>query len=1147
VTAVLADGVARSSIREDLDQSWVVEAAAGTGKTSELVQRIVRVILCGRGKLSSIAAVTFTEKAAGEMKLRIRTELDRALFDPALAPAARLRVRDALSELETAKVGTIHGFCAELLREHPVEAGVDPSFEVADGERQRVLLERVFQRWFERVLEDPPEGVRRIVRRREVDNQGASPSQQLMAAAMRLVETRDFDTPYRRDPFDRGHAIEELRAELHALAALAAPGREGDPLQRSLAALQRKLEQAIDYDHDAYEEFLRQLLKDRDREVWNDRDGRGQLYASKLPRADVVAARERVHLQLEAAVRACEADLAACLSRDLAAVVRAYEEAKAEAGLLDFFDLLLGTRELLSRCDRTRQSVQAQFSHVFVDEFQDTDPVQSEILLLMCASDGAQTDPWQVKLAPGKLFVVGDPKQSIYRFRRADVSLYERIKQQLLHSGARVLQLSTSFRAMPGIQACVNAAFEPAMQGDVSLGQAAYVPLSAYRTERAGQPSVVALPAPQPYGKTQRVTKTAINASLPHAVAAWLDWLFHDSGYLVREHGEDVPVQARHVCLLFRRFRGYSGDLTRDYIRALEARRLPHVLSGGRSFHSREEVVAIRGALTAIEWPDDALHVYATLRGPFVAINDETLFTFKSKLGHLHPFGPVGDLARLDPEELEVLEALQLLARLHRGRNRRPIADTLSEFLSALRAHAGVAIWPTGEQALGNVLRVLDFARAYERKPDASSFRGFVEWLEEQAESQANPEGGVIEQSSEGIRLMTVHGAKGLEFPVVVLCDPTAPKRPEYASRYVDPTRKLWAQSLCDAQPIELYERREEVQEHDAAEIVRLAYVAATRAQDLLVVPVCGDGPIEGWLDVLAPALYPPPERCRSPEQPSLRVPEFGTDSVANRADHIPDHSVMPGEHRPMAGDQRVVWWDPNVLELKKPSASGVAQHDLLRADELTRRDEAGLSTYQSFCERRNAVLARAGRPSARSRAMTVAAMEREHALPAPEILDLKVQRAGRPSGPRFGTLVHALFANLSFGAPDEAIDLERLARAIARGLDATQDECERAVRDVRAALAHAFFDRVRSAAVRGDLQREAPITAKLPDGEMLDGVVDLLLIESGASGRRLVLADFKTDAELGDGAHYAAQLALYANALERATSLPVQSLLVRV
>jgi ATP-dependent exoDNAse (exonuclease V) beta subunit len=142
---------------------------------------------------------------------------------------------------------------------------------------------------------------------------------------------------------------------------------------------------------------------------------------------------------------------------------------------------------------------------------------------------------------------------------------------------------------------------------------------------------------------------------------------------------------------------------------------------------------------------------------------------------------------------------------------------------------------------------------------------------------------------------------------------------------------------------------------------------------------------------------------------------------------------------------------------------------------------------------------------------------------------------------------VHALIANVSFTATEAPSDLERLGRALARGFDATQAECERAVRDVQTALAHPFFERVRSAAVRGDLHREAPITAKTAEGEVLDGVVDLLLVESDESGRKLLLADFKTDAELGDGSHYAAQLSLYAGALERATSLPVKSVLVRV
>jgi ATP-dependent exoDNAse (exonuclease V) beta subunit len=1135
----LPDAAARQAIRGALERSFVVEAAAGTGKTTELVGRLVAVVLSGRGLLSSIAAVTFTEKAAGEMKLRIRTELDRALFDPAQTPDARSRAQAALSELETARVGTIHAFCADLLREHPVQAAVDPGFEVADAERARSLLERAFERWFERVLADPPEGVRRVLARRLVDARKLAPRLQLLAAANRLVETRDFPAFYRRDPFDRARAIEAVHAELRALALLEAQGRERDPLREALASLARKLAGAGDFELDAFEEFLRQLARDRD--VWKDRVGKAELYGAELARSDVVARRKRAKEQLDACVRACEADLAACLSRELADVVREYEREKAAAGLLDFFDLLLLTHALLRDVDPIRHALQHSLSHVFVDEFQDTDPVQSELILLLCADDPAQKQAFQVRPVAGKLFVVGDPKQSIYRFRRADIALYERVKRQLLDAGAELLQLSTSFRSLPGIQACVNTAFAPVMRGELTAGQAAYVPLSAVRQEQPGQPSLIALPVPWPYGR-YGITKRAINESLPNAVAAFIAWLVQDSGYRVAEQGVDVPVEARHVCLLFPRFRNYDGDTTRDYVRALEARRLPHVLSGGRSFHTREEVIAIRSALTAIEWPDDRLHVYATLRGPFVALRDETLFAFKARVGHLHPLGPLDPIkaAQLTAAEREVHEVLQLLARLHAGRNRRPIAETLSSFLDALRVHAGLAIWPTGEQALGNVLRMLDFAHAYERRRDSSSFRGFVEWLDKQAENAETPEAAVIEESTEGVRIMTVHAAKGLEFPVVVLCDPTAPSRPEYASRHIDPERGLWAQSLCDAEPVELAEQREHVREHDAAEIVRLSYVATTRARDLLVVPTCADSPIDGWLEVLTPALYPPVEHRRKPAPSSLRVPEFGVDGVVNRGDHVPEDSVAPGEHR--IGEQSVVWWDPNVLDLERASAAGVAQDDLLHADSVTHRDQAGLEAYKTWLERRVRVIAASATPSLKSRAITDAAASGEGPSAAiGSVIDTQADRQPRPGGARFGTLVHGILAALDFSAAQP--DIAGLARTLGRQLGASELEIAAAEPLLREALKHVFFERVRAAAVRGELSREAPVLLRSADGELLDGVADLVFREDA----RWVLVDFKTDATLGNLTTYARQLGMYAHALELALAAQVDSVLLRV
>lgn len=305
--------------------------------------------------------------------------------------------------------------------------------------------------------------------------------------------------------------------------------------------------------------------------------------------------------------------------------------------------------------------------------------------------------------------MVGDPKQSIYRFRRADVELYEQVKKSLVARGAELLHLTTSFRAVPSIQSFVNAAFAPAITAGPGDGHPAYVSLQPSRPEITGQPTVVALPVPRPYGDYGTIVKWQIDKSFPDAVGAFIAWLVNESGWTVEEDGEWVAISPRHVCILFRRFRNFSTDVTRSYVRALEARRIPHVLVGGRSFHDREEIVALRNALTAIEWPDDELRVFATLRGPFFALRDDALLAFRQRKDadgnlythRLHPMHAV-DREHLDEDAQPVADALALLAKLHSERNRRPIAQTITMLLDGVRAHAGIALWPTGEQALAN-------------------------------------------------------------------------------------------------------------------------------------------------------------------------------------------------------------------------------------------------------------------------------------------------------------------------------------------------------------------------------------------------------------------------------------------------------------
>ncbi|MFI5178525.1 MAG: UvrD-helicase domain-containing protein, partial [Vicinamibacterales bacterium] len=223
VNGVLHDQADRALIRDGLDQTVIVEAAAGTGKTTELVWRILYVLARGRAGIEQIVAVTFTEKAAGELKLRIRKELE-SLRQRSVEPVILEHLTDAIQHLEEAHVSTIHGFCADLLRERPVEARVDPLFEVLTEPRAAGIFNDAFRAWLHEQLEAPPEGVRRALRRSVWSRDGRGredgPMERLRRAGRELAEWRDFDAPWRRDAFDRDGALRDALARVHELAGL---------------------------------------------------------------------------------------------------------------------------------------------------------------------------------------------------------------------------------------------------------------------------------------------------------------------------------------------------------------------------------------------------------------------------------------------------------------------------------------------------------------------------------------------------------------------------------------------------------------------------------------------------------------------------------------------------------------------------------------------------------------------------------------------------------------------------------------------------------------------------------------------------------------------------------------------------------------
>src|SRR5262249_24809874 len=309
-----------------------------------------------------------------------------------------------------------------------------------------------------------------------------------------------------------------------------------------------RVEALRDRDYDGLEALLRDFAGERS---WRWKGAQRTRYGV-LTRDEVLAQRDKVKDELGKFIAASDADLAPLLQEALQSPINAYEELKARAGRLDFLDLLIKARDLIRNDATVRAELEQRFTHFFIDEFQDTDPLQAEILLLLAADDPGETDWRNVRCVPGKLFLVGDPKQSIYRFRRADVAVYEEVKSRLLATGAKLLNLNTSFRAVPSMQSFVNAAFAPAMGTGSDGSQAGYVPLEPWRPEIAGRPTIVALPVPRPYNDYGRIVNWRIDESLPDAVGAFVSWLTNESGG-ARQAGRDRGP--RHVCILFRRFR----------------------------------------------------------------------------------------------------------------------------------------------------------------------------------------------------------------------------------------------------------------------------------------------------------------------------------------------------------------------------------------------------------------------------------------------------------------------------------------------------------------------------------------------------------------------------------------------------------------
>ena len=867
----LPDAAERARIETELDRNFVVEASAGTGKTRSIVTRVVALMRSGQGTMDGVAVVTFTKKAAAQLRERITAGLDEAAAGEPEADARR-RVLAARDQIDRAFIGTIHAFCARLLRERPVEAGIDPEFREADEDIAAVLRQQAWDRALERLRRDDA-GLARL------DAIGVDPAR-LRKAYEAISEYPDVEIAATAVPRpDLSAAVREtvryVDSVLPALRALGR-GRTPDPLAASIWAAHYFRENRDLADPVSAASFLA-ILRDVKATQKNWPDAALAKSASDGVRA---LQRDWIEPALEAWYACCHAPVIGFL----ASAAADFRDSRRAAGQPGFTDLLLLARDMLRDHDAVRRHFRSRFPRVLVDEFQDTDPIQAEMLLYLTA--GGPAESWRdLRPSPGSLFVVGDPKQSIYRFRRADIDVYEDVRRIVESAGGETLHLSLSFRSAPEICAHVNTAFADRF-APAARHQPANVPLVASRSIGGGtlRPGVFTLTshvASKKFGPVWEADARAVARWIAAAIGARRTISLPERG---RESVR--PVAAGDFLVILR-----NATRLDAYARALENAGVAAAVAGGRAYRDSEEVRAFLPFLQSIADPDDPVPFVAFLRGPFCGTDDDALYRFRAAGGRFSP--------RADPPAGTDSRIVRAVEQLRHGRDlvrALPTGSAVARLAEALGILPGAYADDVGQRRAGNLEKTLTFARTLSAR--GASFAQVVDSLETLVEEGEAPEMSIEPVREDAVRVTNLHKAKGLEAPVVFLAGPLADSGKEGRELWVDrsatPPRGHFLvrndSGIEVARPDGWTALADLEKDHEDAERTRLLYVAATRAMNTLVISAWIDpstrepkrrfGP---WKDLADADIAEAPDAGDPPPAPAVEAMPAAADAESAR------------------------------------------------------------------------------------------------------------------------------------------------------------------------------------------------------------------------------------------------------------------------
>lgn len=1067
----LTDQTDRTLIEQELEANIFVEAGAGSGKTHELVERICAMVDAGL-ELKSVAAITFTEKAAGELRERVR----RRLAD---ASPTDLRQR-ALDQLDTAPIGTIHSFAARIISEHPIEAGVPPLITVVDELRSQIAFTRRWEAARQKLFAD--ESLNDALRILLAVGVSLDHLQNVAADLDANWDRLESHPPRRRQipAVDLGPLLRQTSD------VLAHADHCTDPADKLLTAFKHikswhgRLSEAESGELGLVLELLHAVPQSG---FSGGQRGNWSINVAEVRSSCKDLAQQAIALRNSFVQPAVETVTAA-----MAEVLLQAARERQRSGELEYHDLLVHARDLLVGKDKqgVHAALHDRYRCIMLDEFQDTDPIQAELATRIAASDVCGPDGWeQLSVPPGRLFTVGDPKQSIYRFRRADIATYLAAQQRFSDDAdSRIASLQTNFRSTGKLLEWINGTFGELVManGTVQPEYHALVPdprrpewsdehgpavsimgRGGAQPDEAGKVSADAMRRQEAADVAAAIRVATGTAGLP----AWQKQIKHDDGFRCS------PVKLKDICVLIP---------TRTALAALEDALddagIEYRAEASSLVYSTQEVTDLLLAMRAISNTADEAALVLSLRSAMFGCGDDELFEWKQAGVRWSLFADAPDALRDSP----VAHAIAYLAALCRKVEVLTPAEIMEHLVADRRMLEAAIDAPRYRDVWRRLRFVIDQARAW-TEATHGGLRDYLVWAAAQQEENSRVKEAVVPETNvQAVRIMTIHASKGLEFPMVILAGTGSRPKMDSPAALWDQGSQLHVRFVGEIQSAGYSDANSVEKAFVDAERRRLLYVACTRAESHLVVShyVSDDKSLGEILRRAVDAAPAPDLIIPEDMQPHARIA----------------HEVQPVNAFAEWQQQRDVWQKNSAL-VSSTSVTAVAKG----ADGFAAPEVDGTPHFVSIDE--------------------------DGSLPTSAA-------AGGEHGKEFGTALHRLL-ELSDLRENENLDVLAERIAATAGLADPAGLAERARSALRSAPVQRAADRKH--------WLELPVVTP-NNGMTLEGIIDLMYREDDGT---LVIADFKTDISVTEEtlAAYWRQLSTYAGMVERITGQKVSELVL--